>query len=275
MGRRSGGRVSAVSASAGNGDDIPRTQDNVRETLGLSVRLRIDQIRRDGGTQPRAQLSEDVIADYAEEMKRGAKFPPVVIFHDGTNYWLADGFHRVGAAKLNGDEEISADIRQGTLRDAILFSVGVNATHGLRRTNEDKRRAVMALLDDEEWRVWVNTKIAEKCHVSESFVRNLRNSNFAQNEVTERTFTTKHGTVAKMKTKNIGKSENKRRQESEPELAVQENDPEYFVRIKRRGVIDHLYGAAEDLLQLGLSIDAKEVSEYAQRLADEWGMSDG
>jgi hypothetical protein len=36
-------------------------------------------------------------------------------------------------------------------RDAILFSVSANGTHGQRRTNEDKRRAVLCLLNDPEW----------------------------------------------------------------------------------------------------------------------------
>ena len=37
--------------------------------------------------------------------------------------------------------EISAEMRDGTWRDAVLYSVGANAAHGLPRTNEDKRRA--------------------------------------------------------------------------------------------------------------------------------------
>lgn len=39
-------------------------------------------------------------------------------------------------------------------REAILFIVGANASHGLRRTNADKRRTVERLLADEEWRGW-------------------------------------------------------------------------------------------------------------------------
>ena len=39
---------------------------------------------------------------------------------------------------------------KGTQRDAILWSISANATHGLRRTNEDKRRAVTRLLQDPE-----------------------------------------------------------------------------------------------------------------------------
>ncbi|MBT3274957.1 MAG: streptomycin biosynthesis regulator, partial [Spirochaetales bacterium] len=47
--------------------------------------------------------------------------------------------------------EIDADIRQGTQQDAVLHSVGANAAHGARRTNDDKRLAVKTLLCDGEW----------------------------------------------------------------------------------------------------------------------------
>lgn len=106
--------------------------------------LQIKHIRLDGGTQTRSATNQTAVEDYAEAMKAGDAFPPVVVFHDGKAHWLADGFHRVQGAILAGEEEISADIRPGTQRDARLFAVGANQTHGLRRSNEDKRRAVLA-----------------------------------------------------------------------------------------------------------------------------------
>jgi uncharacterized ParB-like nuclease family protein len=131
-------------------------------------------IRVDGGTQSRAKLHEETIVDYADAIREGAKFPPVTVFYDGATYWLADGFHRHAAHHQAGKKKILADVRQGSRRDAILFSVGANANHGLRRTRDDKRRAVMTLLNDSEWSTWPNTKVAEQCDVSESFVRHLR-----------------------------------------------------------------------------------------------------
>jgi len=98
-----------------------------------------------------------VVAEYAEHIE---SLPPVVVFYDGTAYWLADGFHRVAAHVKAGRESVLADVRQGHRRDAILHSVGANAAHGLRRTNADKRRAVEILLRDEEWSGWSNVVIA-------------------------------------------------------------------------------------------------------------------
>lgn len=107
-------------------------------------------------------------------MDRGAVFPPVTAFYDGSHYWLADGFHRLSAALELDYVKITADIRQGTRRDAVLYSIGANATHGLSRTNADKRRAVERMLHDEEWRGWSDREIARRCAVSNRFVSNLR-----------------------------------------------------------------------------------------------------
>jgi hypothetical protein len=52
--------------------------------------------------------------------------------------------------------------------------VGANATHGLRRTNADKRRAALTLLQDEEWQRWSNREIARQCGVTHTFVAKLR-----------------------------------------------------------------------------------------------------
>ena len=57
-------------------------------------KLNLDAIRLDGETQARVALDSTQVAEYAEAMRDGDKFPPIVVFHDGSDYWLADGFHR-------------------------------------------------------------------------------------------------------------------------------------------------------------------------------------
>ena len=137
-------------------------------------RLAITSIRTDGGTQPRAELVESVVDEYAEALAGGATFPPVVVFYDGAAHWLADGFHRVCAHQRAEVADVLADVRQGTQRDAVLFSVGANSGHGLRRTNADKRRAVETLLRDEEWGAKSNRWIAERCCVTDKTVARVR-----------------------------------------------------------------------------------------------------
>lgn len=172
----------------------------------MSDKIATKSIRLDGGTQSRAEINNDVVTDYAAEMKAGVKFPAIVVFFDGDNYWCADGFHRVQAALRVNIAKIEADVRQGTRRDAVLYSVGANADHGLRRSNADKRRAVMKLLEDDEWGKWSSYEIAKRCFVSHTFVDNLRSSlaTVASDNPGQRTFNTKHGTPAIMQTGNIG-----------------------------------------------------------------------
>jgi hypothetical protein len=108
-----------------------------------------------------------------------------------------------------GLSNIAADVRQGTRRDAVLYSVGANALHGYPRSNDDKRRAVMTLLRDDEWSGWSDSEIARRCCVDHKTVGRLRAeiapTHLGNSQVTERTYTTKHGTQATMSTAAIGR----------------------------------------------------------------------
>lgn len=187
--------------------------------------INITDIRVNGGTQSRAQISREVVSEYAEAMQAGAEFPPLVVFYDGASYWLADGFHRYQAFAQINAHDVPADVRQGTQRDAILFSVGANASHGLRRTNDDKRRAVMVLLNDPEWAKWSNREIARQCGVSDMLVGGMRKDVTANSCSEPRTYTTKHGTQAAMNTANIGGG-SKAHQKAAPQQSQENTAPE-------------------------------------------------
>jgi hypothetical protein len=136
--------------------------------------LALDKLTVDTSIQSRVELSEPTIREYADLLQAGVTFPPVVAFHDGAAYWLADGFHRVEAARRASCTDIMVDVRVGGRRDAILFAAGANGAHGLRRSNADKRRAVEMLLDDPEWAKWSDRRIAAACGVTHPFVASLR-----------------------------------------------------------------------------------------------------
>jgi hypothetical protein len=140
------------------------------------VKLKPVEIRVDGGTQPRAELLFEVMEEYAEDMRNGVKFPPITVFFDGKDYWLADGFHRVGAhlRAFGEDAPIEVEVIEGTQSDAQWYSYGVNKAHGVRRTNPDKERAVRAALQHAKGAGLSNCQIAEHCGVSEFMVRKHR-----------------------------------------------------------------------------------------------------
>lgn len=179
------------------------------------MNLSIKQIRTDGGTQSRAQLDWVAIDEYAGAMRSGDIFPPIVVFYDGADYWLADGFHRILSAEKADISDLAVDVHQGTRRDAILYSVSANADHGVRRTNRDKRQAVTMLLNDVEWQGWSNYTVGHKCGVSESLVRSIRESIYALNaDKPVARKVTRNGKTYTQNTSNIGK---KSEPKSEPE----------------------------------------------------------
>jgi hypothetical protein len=75
----------------------------------------------------------------------GAKTPPVVVFGDGKEYWVADGFHRVKAAIGASLEKIACQVHKGTLDDAKTYSGVANWFHDLQRIREDRERGVTAV----------------------------------------------------------------------------------------------------------------------------------
>lgn len=135
----------------------------------------IDEISRDHATQIRVvKIDSATVEGYAADMDRGSEFPPVTLFYDGETYHIGDGFHRVEAASKIKRKTILADVRQGNQRDAMLHAMGANSSHGLRRTQDDKRNAVLTILKDPDWSKWSARQIAAACDVSHTFVNKVK-----------------------------------------------------------------------------------------------------
>jgi hypothetical protein len=172
--------------------------------------LNLLNIRIDGGTQARLQLNQDVVAEYAEKMREGEVFPPVTVFFDGSDYWLADGFHRYFATKSNAKTSIDCDVENGTQQEAKKYSWKANTRRGLRLNHDDYRNIILAMLQDIEAKEWSNRKIAEWVGVTHTTVNKIKNSLEADSsEPKEKKYINKHGTESVMKTENIGKTKPK------------------------------------------------------------------
>lgn len=137
-------------------------------------RLPLADICRDQDLQPREMLVETTIEEYATALAEGATLPPVIIYHDGTSYWLADGSHRCAAADRLQRSTIDAEVRPGTRRDALLHAISANAEHGLRRSDGDKHRAVELALRDPELARLSDRELAGMCKVSPPLVAKVR-----------------------------------------------------------------------------------------------------
>lgn len=188
--------------------------------------LELEQIRIDGGTQSRVELNQETVAEYAQAFTDGAAFPPVVVFFDGASYWLADGFHRYFGARDAGESAISVQVINGTQRDAVLYSLKANATHGLKRTNADKRKAVETLLKDSEWAAWSDRKIAEVCGVGNQLVGEVRRAICVNHTDTPAVRTVeRNGKTYTQNTANIGKTATRQHEETRDQHCAPEPTP--------------------------------------------------
>jgi ParB-like nuclease domain len=169
--------------SIGSGMAIARRDRHVLGKVDLdesSLRhIPLVAIKVDSSVQQRVVgTSQEVVEEYALAMRDGDQFPPLIVFStNGLTYYLCDGFHRLDAYQLAHPDadQIACEVRPGDHDDALLFACGANASHGLPRSNSDKRKAVLALLSSEKWSHWSDREIARQCRVSHPFVSKLRN----------------------------------------------------------------------------------------------------
>lgn len=165
----------------------------------IPVRL----LRADGGTQARVALNDDAVAEYTDAYSGSGGLPPLDVVFDGEHYWVWDGLHRHHAAARAGAEAVPCHVRAGTVEDARWLACGANRSHGVKRTNADKRRAVemaLGLRPDMSDRA-----IAEWCGVDHKTVSAARASGEIPQMATRTV--TRGGTTYTQDTSAIGKRE--------------------------------------------------------------------
>lgn len=120
--------------------------------------VELSEIRQDSGLQMRESLSDEYVQKWAGEMESGVEFPPVILFYDGTEYWLADGFHRVASASRAKLDSILAAVRLGDWTQALRYALQANDNHGNNRNSRDLDRC---------YKVAVEAGLCDPCSSSE------------------------------------------------------------------------------------------------------------
>jgi hypothetical protein len=90
--------------------------------------------------------------------------------------------------------------RDGAVRGVRESDARTGADHA------DKRKAVLTLLEDDEWRQWSNNDIARRIGVGHQLVNDIRNSLADSASEVGRTYTTKHGTTATCRPRTSGRA---------------------------------------------------------------------
>lgn len=136
--------------------------------------LFIKDLKLDHQFQARSRLNEGVVKDYETVLAGGGVFPPIQIVKTTNELIVVDGFHRLQAFKSQGRDRIDAEVFEGDHSLALKMAIGANQTHGLRRSNEDKQRAVQMALDDFELAIASDRELADLCGVSPPLVASIR-----------------------------------------------------------------------------------------------------
>lgn len=213
--------------------------------------MKLSQIKLDPKLMMRVELNQDIIDEYAQSMLDGDKFPPVIIFNDGDNNYLVEGFKRYNACKKNGFELIDADVRMGTYDDAFDYALTVaNRIHGERYTQKDKRYQLNMALDMPRYASKSDRELSRILKVSHTFVSNSRKVTGQQPDVIETTRKGKPVTVQSTK-KEANNAPDPEKQDEVEEIATE-----------MQGVIRE-----NEELQNRLAVAAMEATDEEKQLA--------
>jgi len=148
----------------------PKSESTIRAEIQTT--LPISKLKADKKYQSRVDEDIFTIEDLAQAYTNKEKIPPIdVVKIDADTYIIVDGHHRYAGAKEAGIEDVTCHIIEGTEYDALVLSLSANANNkALKRTNADKRKAVLTALDHEEFKNYSNREIASLCKVSSTMV---------------------------------------------------------------------------------------------------------
>jgi imidazolonepropionase-like amidohydrolase len=109
-------------------------------------KLRIADLLARAPVDPEAHLDHERVRSYANDV---TGLPPVVVFDTPEGLLLADGYHRVAAARRAGAEVIEADLRRGTRHDALRYAVTMAAAE--RGISADEASRHLARRSSARW----------------------------------------------------------------------------------------------------------------------------
>lgn len=143
------------------------------------MRIPIKSIEIDGNILVRDQLDGPTVARYKEILD---DLPPISVMEipDGRRV-LTDGWHRLTAALELGRSQVEANVRSGSLEEAVAEGATANAHHGRQMTVTERREAAKRLTRLK----WTQAKIAEAIAMSITWVTDIQRAEKVREEVSE------------------------------------------------------------------------------------------
>ena len=217
--------------------------------------MKLSEIKIEPELMMRVGINQEIVDEYAQALLDGDKFPPIILFHDGDDYHLADGWKRYYAHKKSGLEIIDADVRMGTYDDAFDYAFAhANHSNGERYSSEDKRHALELALEKERYIKKSDRQLSQELRVSHTFVSKVRKAVGKQPEIIE---VTRNG--KKYEIKNPKKISN---EPKIPEYEFSEEDKIKEIASEMQDVV-----AENEKLQARLAVAAMEATPEERNLA--------
>ncbi len=116
--------------------------------FGRSEDIELSRLVVDHDCIARTQHNYEHAYEYADEIKTGDIFPPLLAVEVGGELWLSDGFYRKMAYQELGIDTVCAKIAKvakGEREAVFLGGCRSNARHGRRLTAKEKKRALWKL----------------------------------------------------------------------------------------------------------------------------------
>lgn len=111
--------------------------------------MKLKDIKVEMNYYPREYYSDDTAEKYANAMKLGSKFPPVIVAKIDGEFYLVDGLHRLKAHQKNSEEHIQAEInnRISTFQQLYIEAVKTNVQHGRPLSSYDRENIAKRLAE--------------------------------------------------------------------------------------------------------------------------------
>lgn len=109
--------------------------------------IKIVEIELDTNIYPRLQVGWLTAFQYAQAMRAGSVFPPILLGKLKHKLFLVDGWHRLQAMKMLHEEYIRATVKKyESKREMFLDAVKLNIVHGRPISQQEKTRIIDKLL---------------------------------------------------------------------------------------------------------------------------------
>jgi hypothetical protein len=147
------------------------------------MKIKLDKIRIDLGTQTRCGYNEDHIQDMVDALERNEPLPDMDVFDDGEQMIMGRGFHRCAAYKRAGYKEADCKVHQGNVDDALHFNASEDTNASpLKRSRDDKINAVKKLLQTKKYSDASSNWLAKTVKLDDEFVTKIRNEMFLEGQ---------------------------------------------------------------------------------------------